>query len=997
MSAAARAEARRKAILGRGGDRLAKLTSSGRGEDHPVYVREQTPDPPLPTFPPASNLENFVGEESRTESPPRVRSRVPSRTTPNANANASPPQQNASNPFGMPDPSAWSMEQQAQFLQALMGGMPASQSQPALTSAAAAGQAEGNGAPNPFAGMPGMENNPLAAMMQMAAAGGGGGAFPPMGGDAAAAGPMGGFGAGMGMGKAPEVAPPKTLVQRLLPAVHLVSVWSLLMYFVLVMEPAAHGPGVDGVAEPGGIGFAWRWRQLMGSAKGQLGTAFASGWGVQVLPFFWAFVTLELVLHSLRIFSGFDAFRPPMLVALALPHLPPRISSVIVHGMKYMQMASMFLDDVAAVISISVFLRLIDDLFTTDKLTLCVFALQGIVFTLPAPPLAFMQQNRLGLGLRPPLPSYGQGPSISALAYQQQAQIQPQKQTTLFVGSISGGITDVTLNELLTACGPIKSFKRLITPANKPQGFGFAEFEEPDGALRALALLNNVELPALEDGCANKKLLIKADEKTRAFLDAYASTRPLDPGAAQTSKAAIDTIVADINRVAADTTSQKEKYVVPPHLHDLQEADLPETQRGLVISEIAQFRERAAKREREKMRELQAQIPQPVSTPSGPKMREWGRPKEEPQKQQQEQSAPREQGVGKGAQGYNKPVDFVRERERDRDQKRPTQTDEELEAERKESRRRDEEMSFRDRERRYEPRERARILALERAIARQRQTADSEARERVEMRARLEAWDDDESDELFYVDRARWRTVRARHLTAEQSADAASAAFEEEEEAANLARESEDFLARQMGEMQALAEEQRRAGLLLDDGAPVKLSVSLGQLAAQKDAQREKEGGREGVFGAEEDDEEETKKRKVPLVKLDFSAVEAGPEATRERLEGMKASLPTEREALFKAKVRWDGMTDSVIDRKFEPLVKRVMTQYLGDAEEAEELIMFVVEHLKDHKGPAKLTEGLEPVLEEEAVEVTTAVWRQLIFESMAYGEGLHTDRMFVD
>jgi len=151
------------------------------------------------------------------------------------------------------------------------------------------------------------------------------------------------------------------------------------------------------------------------------------------------------------------------------------------------------------------------------------------------------------------------------------------------------------------------------------------------------------------------------------------------------------------------------------------------------------------------------------------------------------------------------------------------------------------------------------------------------------------------------------------------------------------------------------------------------------------------------VFGAEEDEEEATRKRKVPLVKLDFSAAEAGPEATRERLEGMKANVPTEREALFKAKVRWDGMTDSMIDRKFEPLVKRLMTQYLGDAEEAEELIMFVVEHLKDHKGPAKLTEGLEPVLEEEAAEVTTAVWRQLIFESMAYGEGLHTDRMFVD
>jgi hypothetical protein len=51
--------------------------------------------------------------------------------------------------------------------------------------------------------------------------------------------------------------------------------------------------------------------------------------------------------------------------------------------------------------------------------------------------------------------------------------------------------------------------------------------------------------------------------------------------------------------------------------------------------------------------------------------------------------------------------------------------------------------------------------------------------------------------------------VRVRHLAAEQSV-----AFKQGK-AANLARESEDSLVRQMGEMQALAEEQRRAGLLL--------------------------------------------------------------------------------------------------------------------------------------------------------------------------------------
>lgn len=50
-----------------------------------------------------------------------------------------------------------------------------------------------------------------------------------------------------------------------------------------------------------------------------------------------------------------------------------------------------------------------------------------------------------------------------------------------------------------------------------------------------------------------------------------------------------------------------------------------------------------------------------------------------------------------------------------------------------------------------------------------------------------------------------------------------------------------------------------------------------------------------------------------------------------------------------------------MLDRKFEPLIKRLMTKYLGDMEE-EDLILFVLEHLKDHKPPQKLVEGLEPV-----------------------------------
>ncbi|KAF9568771.1 hypothetical protein CPC08DRAFT_732474 [Agrocybe pediades] len=614
-----------------------------------------------------------------------------------------------------------------------------------------------------------------------------------------------------------------------------------------------------------------------------------------------------------------------------------------------------------------------------------------------------MQPNRLGLGLRPPLPSYGQGPSMSALAQQQQQMqyMQPppaQKTATLFVGSISGGITDAFLNSLLSACGTVKSFKRLITPANKPQGFGFAEFEDPSGALRAMKLLNGVELPALEDGCANKKLLVKADEKTRLFLDAYAASQmstDAEEVKVKEAKGKIDELVADINRVSQDAANNglidKEKYIIPPHLHDLQEADLPETQRGLVISEIAQFRERAAKREREKMRDVRESIPTLTGTPSGPKVREWGKP------QHHDPGAPRQQGFGKGAQGYSKPVGFVKADERSGSHEpERKKTDLELEEERKEQRRHEEELSYRDRERRYEPRERTRIQALERAIARENAQREQEMRDRVEIKARLDVWDDDESDELFYVDRTRWRHIRQRRLEAEEAADEKSRQFEEQE-AENLRRESEDFLARQMDEMQALAEEQRKAGLLLDDGAPVRLNVSIVPAAKdkEKDITTKEKPAKTAVFAEDEEEEDGLKKRRAPLVKLDFSVAESG-EQQRERLERIRQSVPHDKESLFKAKVRWDGLTDSIIDRKFDPLVKRLMTKYLGDMED-EDLIMFVIEHLKDHKPPQKLVEGLEPVLEDEAVDLAVNVWRQIIFESMAYNEGLLTDKMLVD
>lgn len=162
--------------------------------------------------------------------------------------------------------------------------------------------------------------------------------------------------------------------------------------------------------------------------------------------------------------------------------------------------------------------------------------------------------------------------------------------------------------------------------------------------------------------------------------------------------------------------------------------------------------------------------------------------------------------------------------------------------------------------------------------------------------------------------RVRWRQTRVRRVAQEEAADSESRGYEDRE-AENLRIESEKFLARQMEDMQALAEEQRKAGMLLDDGAPVKLNVSLNP--APMRAETAAKDAKTAVFGQEEEEEESIKKRKVPLVKLDFGPAEG--EKAKERLEVIKQSVPHDKESLFKAKVRWDGVNDVRDSLRIDP------------------------------------------------------------------------------
>merc|ERR1711962_501685 len=89
---------------------------------------------------------------------------------------------------------------------------------------------------------------------------------------------------------------------------------------------------------------------------------------------------------------------------------------------------------------------------------------------------------------------------------------------TEFVGSITERAPDVMVRHILNTCGHVLSWKRVQGASGKLQAFGFCEFGNPDAALRVIRLLNDYEI-------ADKKLVVKADAKTKEVLEEYKDIR----------------------------------------------------------------------------------------------------------------------------------------------------------------------------------------------------------------------------------------------------------------------------------------------------------------------------------------------------------------------------------------------------------------------------------------------------------------------------------------
>ena len=142
----------------------------------------------------------------------------------------------------------------------------------------------------------------------------------------------------------------------------------------------------------------------------------------------------------------------------------------------------------------------------------------------PPPPMATMGGSAPGMHPHLKPAPYGAPPPP---IFQPAGQAPPssEKRTTVYVGKIPAGVGDDLVRRLLEVCGAIKSWKRVMDPeSGQPKRFGFCEFEDAEGVLRAMRVLDGFPVKSEE-------LLLNVNQATKAHVEPYAAKRNVDPEA----------------------------------------------------------------------------------------------------------------------------------------------------------------------------------------------------------------------------------------------------------------------------------------------------------------------------------------------------------------------------------------------------------------------------------------------------------------------------------
>ncbi|ODQ51599.1 hypothetical protein SAICODRAFT_83032 [Saitoella complicata NRRL Y-17804] len=605
--------------------------------------------------------------------------------------------------------------------------------------------------------------------------------------------------------------------------------------------------------------------------------------------------------------------------------------------------------------------------------------------------------GRLGLGATPNMPQHNNNNGHTHLSNMVKAKeiVQPARPptveealNTLFVGAIPSELEDEWVEKILRAVAKLKEWRRARAADGSLRSFGFAEYDDPEHTQRAITVLENLEIPpATEDGKPTK-LIITTDEQTRVFLESYDQSRTnknpqKDKNMIITSRNNLAKVLEDFadpskRQPAAPTAEVKtedsntpaEEVVTIPLGGDEELGDIPQEQREAVAREITAFRERASRRDKERAQAVEDAErrranfgrngsmssnaipvgPRGISAPTGPKVKE-------------------ELYVSK----VNIPAT----------EEEAALSDDELERRRKEKKDRDLEIQYVDRERRWLNRERTRTLALERELARERDLEARELQDKDAIRQRLAEWDDDKEREMgaeeYYRDKSNWLANRAVFRAREGEMDAQDREAERRElemegaRGADASNQAEAFLNNIAAEVGKAAPQQQQPATASAGPGPIRLQ--FGVKKAPETTSRTM-GQAEALL--EDDEEEDKDKQKRVLVPLTYEGTNVEDEETKaRRLRQLVSSIPSDKEGLWSWPVKWDKLTDALIEEDIKPFTTKKIIEYLGVQDD--DLIKFTIDHLRKKGSAEDLEKELEMALDEDAEVFVKKIWRLII------------------